>query len=173
MQLPSYEEFSKLCNENGIVISENKFLSYQNGIDHCVSLSLPTSAEKVSRLLTVLLKHLDDDEYKGSLLWLREWGIWSPDSEEVGVFIFEHLLNQSISNKYCLAFNATEFVAQKAFLSLPMLYDWDCYVIPNHWNYCIFINHHKEIKIFARTSSELERIFLALQYWDPRRIEIK
>lgn len=171
----SFQECAEWCFKRGIIVSRRGELNYEKTPIDSLTLSLPRVGLEIIALGSVLLSHLEDDNYKGSFFWLKDWDIWSPESEAVGMHLFTCQLPKeaSFSSKGGQLFETNELVEQKSLLVIPMLFQWDAYLVPSHGNYIIFVDHDGYIKLVARTASELERIFVSLASWKPIRQNVK
>ena len=98
----------------------------------------------------------DDNEefFEGALIWLRDWDIWSRGAEQVG-----HLLaygirgsgTPSIAHSPGHIFGSGEFVAARAVLTLPMLFQWDAIFAPANGRFLAILSHHGYVDLSSFT----------------------
>lgn len=98
--------------------------------------------------------------------------MWSSDIEEIGRLYVEKLsvgfnIPFNINQKTALLFSEEELLAQRAFMFLPMLFQWDAYLIPDHARYIVFISHDGFVEITSRNADTAATLKGLLKVWSP------
>jgi hypothetical protein len=114
-------------------------------------------------LLTVGL--VDDDEvnFRGSLVWLRQWEIWSESIDRIGHILLQGLYMQSGDDTHFetrpgFVFAADEFAKSHAALAVAMLFQWDAIVFPVHPDFHAHISHDGYMDVEPATSVAREAL---------------
>ena len=98
----------------------------------------------------------DESTFAGALLWLRRWEIWSPQIDEVGVQLFGNALAAAGSTGLpatpACQFGAAEFDQAYSLFSLPLLLQWDVYLVPPSAEYFIYVTHNATCFVIGRES---------------------
>ena len=174
MRLVSKTDCLNWCRQRGIGISEYDHLYYERAPIHSLVFDLPSRGLEVIGLSNVLSTNLEGEGYSGSLLWLKAWGIWSEDYEEVGLRLFERLISgpegqATLPDSPGQLFDKNESTDQRAALTVPMLFQWDAYLVPDHGRYVVFVSHDEYVDVVAKTAVELDRLFGELHAWNPTK----
>ena len=174
MKLLSKPECLDWCRERGIKVSTHEMLYYDTVRPNSLVSDLPTEGLRIIGLSNVLSRNLEGDNYPGALVWLDDYGIWSDDNEEAGVRLLSQLLSDP-QRSACFpdtrgqVFDTTEVVDQRVALIVPMLFQWDAYLVPEHGRYFVFLSHDEYVNVVAKTEDELDRLFEELHAWNPTK----
>ncbi len=162
------------CRQREISISEYDHLYYERAPIHSLVFDLPSRGLEIIGLSNVLSRNLEGDNYPGALVWLRAYGMWSEDNEEAGVRLLSRLLSDPqgsarFPDTRGQVFDTTEVVDQRVALIVPMLFQWDAYLVPDHGRYVVFVSHDEYVDVVAKTADELDRLFQELHAWNPTK----
>jgi hypothetical protein len=123
----------------GIRVDARGDLFYDSPGANCVVMDgpeTPHGATYVARVIS-MLGIQDEALFCGALLWIRDWGIGSPQLEKSGWRLIERmrmgfgeLRPLGIANGHW--FRDDEVADLAAFVLPCLVYGWDAYVIPNH-----------------------------------------
>ncbi len=126
------EEHSIALNQKGLpVIIEDKINQF----------SIPPDSGKKIALVKQQFEQFRSEEE--ILIWILEWGVWL-SSERMHIF---DRFRESYGEKRKLheieahIFNKDEYEDALSFLSLAVLFFWDCYVLNGSGNKIIFYSH--------------------------------
>lgn len=171
MKLITKQDALKWCNERGIAIREDSPHSSRLRFDcgmRAVRVGVDGSAVNIFNLAYVLLMtgvpDDDEDRFEGALVWLRDWDIWSEGIEHVGHLLLAGIRGSGLGSPSVLeapahVFGPDEFVAAKATLVLPMLFQWDALLAPVHGRFVACLSHHGHFDLFVPDiESELELV---------------
>jgi hypothetical protein len=120
----------------------------------------------------VLSTHIEGDSHPRTLFWIEEWNMWGSDVEEVGRLYAERLASAfnvpfDVDQKMALTFSEEELLPQRAFIFLPILFQWDAYMIPEHGSYFVFFCHDGFLEFGSLALETHRKLKDALQAWDP------
>ena len=174
MRLVSKPDCLNWCRQREISISEYDHLYYERVPIHSLVFDLPSRSLEIIGLSNVLSRNLEGDSYSGSLVWLRDWDIWSEDYEEVGCRLASRLFSDPrrptrFPDAPGQVFDSTELLDQRVALIVPMLFQWDAYLVPGHGKYVVFVSHDEYVDVVAKTANELDRLFQELHAWNPTK----
>lgn len=134
-------------------------ISFMDGSEHRMRIPVRGSPVEIVAMAYVLLMSgvPDDDErnFAGGLLWLQDWDIGSETTERVGLMWLRGSrcsAEPDCAIKDCPAelFEQTEFPAAQAALALPLMFQWDAYLIPVSGGYLVYCSHHGHVDIVTR-----------------------
>ena len=137
-------------------------------------IKVPNSTLQALAFSYGILTRDDSSEFQGSLLWMTDWGFWSEEIEELGVNIWKALrayygekreLNEAPGH----VLHVNEFQEQHCLFSLPVIFQWDAYLIPEPGDYMLVLSHHGVISLAANTLKRLERLERYWSSWNPKR----
>jgi len=137
-------------------------------------IKVPKNTLQALALSYAILSREDDSEFQGSLLWMTDWGFWSEELEQLGINIWKALrayygekreLNETPGH----LFHSKEFQEQHCLFSLPLIFQWDAYLIPEPGDYMLVLSHHGVISLVANTPKRLERLERYWSSWNPKR----
>jgi hypothetical protein len=172
MRLLSEAACRTWCSTRGLEVSERGYLRYPVDPFHSLVITLPKMALEAVGLANVLSRDLDRTPPRSSLLWLKGWDIWSEDYEEVGANLIRSMRfdkAQLIKDLPGQEFEPAETLDLRTFLLVPIVFQWDAYLVPDHAGYVAFVCHDGFVNILTRTGAERERIFSILEAWAPSR----
>ena len=102
-----------------------------------------------------------------SLLWMREWGMWSEDIDSLGVVYWKALRSdnrESLAEYQGHVFSNGEDQLIRALLLVPIMFQWDAHWIPGSGDAIVSIRHDGLAEIFLR-GSNADRIAESLNRW--------
>lgn len=130
------------------------------------------------RILLQDLKNSDPIYFAGALVWIRSWGFWNEDSENLGEKLITSLRRDgvgpgvpSLADAPIHLFAKDELVSAHAAVSIAMLFQWDALVVPESGDFIAHISHHLNCQIEARSNaiaSEIEDRFTSVGWLSSR-----
>lgn len=172
MQLVSSQERNDWLRHRSLSVLPKGQVHYKDSPVHKFRLKLPTDGLQLIRLTNVLSAHIEGDAHPQTLSWIEEWNMWGADIEEMGRLYVEKLsvgfgVLFNIDQKTALLFTEAELLWQRAFIFLPMLFQWDAYFVPDHGNYVLFVSHDAFVEFSSRNADTAEKLKNLLQVWHP------
>ena len=128
----------------------------------------PEPARRIALGFSLLLADVpgeEEESFDGCLVRITELGIWSPTIERVGYRWLEVLApgDDALRGTPSVLFASGELVDAQALLALPMLFDWDAYLVPASGRLLLFISHDGLVEIVAKTQAIFEATFEQLE----------
>lgn len=171
MRLLKTEGATEWCEARGIAVNPGRIpnrLGFANRDELGLRVTASREGLRAVDLANVLLRSTlggDDDEedFPGGLLWLQDWNMWSETTERVGLMLLERLrgtetLATDLRAAPAQLFAPSEFVLAHASLTLPILFQWDAYVIPPREGLFMFISHHGHVDVVSSSETLHERL---------------
>jgi hypothetical protein len=172
VKILSRQEAKNWCELRGIFADtggRRVSLRYSESQTSCLQTPLDLSAGRLVALAhSLLLQDLvepDAPDFAGVLVWFRDWDIWNESSESVGARVLECIrsgLTQGhaplLQDGPAHLFTPQEFVDAHALLSVPILFQWDAYVVPESARCFTLVSHDAYARITARTATIGSRI---------------
>lgn len=182
MKVLNLEPASGWCEERGIAstcVGKRVELQYADNGRQCVRATLTTQSPPVIAMALLLqdLAEPDPKDFGGCLVWLREWGIWNEYVERAGDRMLGTLrrgMSESnvpaISDTPAQVFGPQEFIDAQVLVTVPLIFQWDAYVVPASARCVIRISHDDYIQVDACSRTVLSRITerFRLLNWNPR-----
>jgi len=173
MRFLTREQARVWCEARSIHVSPSRFLSYGTESPKCLILSVPSKASRAIAMAGSLFPTWVPDEFRGALLWLREWGIWDEHTETTGLTALEQLRKaageeRSLGDAPGELFDANELWKMHAHFVQPLCFGWDAFLIPDQADYFVFLSHDEIICVVARTSTTLNSLKERLHDWDAK-----
>jgi hypothetical protein len=167
------ENCLKFCKDHSIEILDGKFLRFAD--QSCaIEVLIPKLTLKAMTFAYSLLKYDEEEKkFQGALLWFKDWDIWGESVEEPAMKLWQsirlaHGEKAPFIEKPGHLFGAEEFLDMHALFSLPLLFGWDMYLIPDHGDYFIFVSHDEVLYIVTRTDQIKDKFLAYLEHWDPK-----
>lgn len=172
MKILSREQAKAWCEERGIYADtggRRVSLRYAAGQASCLQASLALAPGRLVALAHgLLLQDLaepDTQDFAGALVWFRDWDIWNEASEAAGARMLE-LVRRGLAGGGTSVldegpahlFTPQEFVDAHALLTIPLMFQWDAYVVPVSARCVALASHDAYVRITARTAAILSRI---------------
>lgn len=166
MRILTDELARKWLEDRGIQTSDTRRLSFNVGKTQTVlSLRAPTTREAITALPVNIVGVLSSavDEQSGWLLWLRDFDIWSEQTEEIGWKLVDSLAESSHQpglnlNSSALLFEPDETISLKAALLVPILFQWDAYLISGDGTTFVTIDHDDHSLLSTSSDAVLREI---------------
>lgn len=172
VKILSKEQAKAWCEERGVHAdtgSRRIALRYAAVEAACLQASL---ALEPGRLIAMahglLLQDLaepDTQDFAGALVWFREWDIWNEASEAAGARVLDLVRRGLAGGDVPLLhegpahlFTPQEFVDAHALLAIPLMFQWDVYVVPASARCLALVSHDEYVRITARTAAIRSRI---------------
>lgn len=155
-------------------------LGYASDASHC--LRVPTNVAPPQLLAmahTILLQDLPEpsaEDFGGALIWLRDWNIWSETFERAGRRLVEIVRAGLVDTEVgtmemtpAYLFGPQELVDAQLLSTLPLLFQWDAYVISASGRCYASISHHGHLTMLAANAAILARIYERFESvnWHP------
>jgi len=141
-------------------------------------LPLPKEPHRLPYLVLSLLdvKVDESDEVDGDehLLWMRSWDMWPKLVTSIGLVQFEALrkglgISESISERPAVLFSHAEIKGLISCALVPLVFGWDCYIIPCSADYITFLSHDEHVEVSAKSDEVQSRLINELGRWNPSR----
>jgi hypothetical protein len=172
METLSEVQAAAWCRDRGMdfppAIDCSMFVT-DTGRARCIRTVLPKESSRLIAMAHALLlqglPEPDADDFSGALVWLCEWNIWSEASDAAGVRMLEMVRKGIVGTSTAPLgdapahlFGPHEFRDAHIVLLIPLLFQWDVYLIPGSANYVAFASHDGVVDLFSRSDAVLERI---------------
>ncbi len=171
MRVMDTSEARRWCENRGIIVrmdGDVPTISH-SAKSRRVSVDAPPAVARSAALLRALmLVGADNDvetSFEGGLLWFREWTIWSPALDRLGMYIVDALRgNRGQLDAYpAQEFGAGELLQAHAAVLQPVLFQWDAYFVPSSAAYVIFISHESAIEVDASDEDTVDDVLVRLK----------
>ena len=112
--------------------------------------------------VVVMTGLVDDNEanFEGGLLWLVDWDFGSETTDRVGLKLLRSIRDTTteLLEKPGHLFGASDFVEANTIVSLPGLFQWDAFFIPESGSPLVFISHEGYVVLSCREQLEYKRL---------------
>ena len=110
----------------------------------------------LGRSMAYMFSRLPGDH---SLLWLREWDIWSPELELMGQALIRHVrlsygIDQTFEDCPGMLFSKSEIHLLGGILAVLVIWQWDAYLISERGHMLCEFSHEETIRIQADPALE-------------------
>ncbi len=135
-------------------------------------LSIPLETPSAVCLAGDLLRFEDETSFYGGFFWLTNWDIGTPLIERCGLKMIERMRSgfgatASIDNAPGHLFRTDEIVDLHAFITIPMIFQWDAYYVPNGSRYFAYIRSNSSLYIVTQDETLHNQLLLHLKGWNP------
>ncbi|MDH4043567.1 MAG: hypothetical protein OEW17_09505 [Gemmatimonadota bacterium] len=149
----------KWCAEQGLRRTGDlpaSRIDFPGGAGHRLRVLVAGSATEVIGLCYALMMTAvpDDEEekFRGGLVWLQDWDIWSATTERVGHLLLTAVRGPTpeaanVRARPANLFEPEEFVQAHTILSLALLFQWDAHYVPLVGGFYAFLSHHGHIEV--------------------------
>jgi len=177
MKTLSINQAQTWCAERGLGLDGFGNPYFQRGGMRGLELKIP---EKPSAFVPLILALLDatvdeTDLPSGAehLMWLRDWSIWGNLSTSVGLELFNHLrfgygLIDTADETPAILFAESEISSLISFSLVPLVFGWDCYILPASAKHFAFISHDEWIGVSSVDEATETKMLSRLSHWGPR-----
>ena len=161
MKVLTDEAAREWLQKRDICLSDAGRLSFGDKKPAVSPLAAPRTRERVVSLPTNLVGILDSDmEW---LLWLRDFDIWSTETEEIGWELIDALSRGEDQPKLALnsrafLFAPNEKVLLKAALVVPLMFRWDAYLVNGDGETFVTIDHDDHNSISTTSAKVTQAI---------------
>ena len=104
--------------------------------------------------LMQILESVFSPEMPGSLLWMRDWGIWSEATEEVGIAFWKKFRPEegrdSLLEYPGHLLSEADLESLRALLLLPIIFQWDAQWFSSNGESIISIKHDGLLEVMVR-----------------------
>lgn len=126
-----------------------------------VPLYSPATREAVTALAVNMVGLLDTGS--GWLLWIRDFSIWSDDTDELGwnmIDAFAQIARQPKLDidSSAMLFEPDEMLLLKTILVVPILFVWDAYLVNGDGNTFVRLDHDDHNSISTKQPSVVQEI---------------
>src|SRR5581483_2927555 len=166
----SIDDCQAWCNRRGVAASKKQHLDFI-GDSHLVELALPRIGRDCVGLSNILSTQLEGDHHPETLLWLTEYGMWSDSYETVGIKLWTQMFRgygyqqESIRPTEGLLFAEAETDDQRAFLSIPLILQWDAALVPVHGKYLVRMTHHGQVQFKTKDDALAKSFADIVEAW--------
>jgi hypothetical protein len=144
-----------------------------------IRLGIPKEPHRMSymilSLLDVQVDELDEVGGVEHLLWMRSWEMWPQLPTSIGLEFFNGLrkgygIEEPLVEKPAILFSGTEMTRLISCALAPLVFGWDCYIIPCTAEYFVRISHDRFVDVSAKNEAVRLRLMVELQSWGPELI---
>lgn len=172
MKFLTTEQARAWCQDCGLRVTADHYLSYETGASYCFTLGL---GDKPSRLITLadyLIPTWKELSFEGALLWIRARGIWDDFSENTGAMILQQMRlgsgrTEPIEMTPAHLFEPDEIFKMHSYFMIPLLFGWDAFLIPRGRDYFIFVSHDGVAEVVSRSTETLQQVRTRVTKWNP------
>lgn len=167
----SFDFYKDLGDEYIHYDNQGPFFSHAEAA--CIDLEYPSKLEQLpffARCLATI--GYDYWDFRGALIWFREWGVWNEQDEGIGYRVIERMhlaAGQPMSFEVATGhqFRADELTDAIGMLMQPMIFCWDSFYLPQ-WSYgtnefFLFVSHDSFVCLVTRTKVFHDRVFEQMQ----------
>lgn len=154
--------------EHGLDVPEPDGLSRTLAEQGWAGVSFSTKGSAAQQLLLAYflvseLNQLDDESaFAGGLLRLSRWDIGSDVTDAPGIYLARSVWAPSTNDAKILPqaqlFEAGDFVAAQACVSLPILFEWDAHYVPASGTFIARISHEGFVEVVSEYADMLQRV---------------
>lgn len=179
MPLLSDEEASTWCHDRGVLTDGPQLsvrLGFPSNTAKRIRIRLPDDCIATVGLGYVLLlseiPNYEEKNFRGGLVWLRRWAIWSESIDRVGYALLDGIRATSghiseLDSAPAQLFKDGELVHAHAALSLPMLFQWDAHYVPATGEFIVFVSHEGHADIISGDERVHATMLQRLHDWSP------
>lgn len=172
------QEASAWCIERAVSVRSHSrpCLSFGRQEHYCAQMLLPHDAPRLVSLgqamLTTFIGDDDRRKFDGSMLWITRWDIWSESIEQVGYSLVENtrranLVTSALADAPATLFEPDEELAARVALVLPLVFQWDAYVIPSSGRHFFFSSHDGVLYAVVRNRLDLKQMISRFSSFTP------
>jgi hypothetical protein len=171
------EEAKVWCTERGLRIDESGCPHFPDRSKNNVWFVLPNGAHRLPYMVLALMdaEVNDLDEVTGTehLLWITERGIWQNWIESTGLEHFEALRKgfgvfDGLDEKPATVFSDSELRSLIGCAVVPLIYGWDCYIIPSAAQHFAFLSHDEYAGVSTIDDATAARFMDDLKGWGAK-----
>jgi hypothetical protein len=173
MKFMTIDESKQWCHKRAIQVTASRFLTFGAGPSKSLLFPIPNKSSRVIAMAGCLVPTWTANDFRGALLWFREWGIWDDHSETTGMTTLKQMRHAAGENRPLEVvpahlFEAGELWEMHAHLLLPLHFGWDAFLVPEPAECFFYISHDEVVSAVAKTSSVLDNLRAQLVVWDPK-----
>jgi hypothetical protein len=170
MKLLAEREVEHWCMERGMEVSSSGRVMFKDQSHRVMAVVRPPESPRRVALAYALLSldcsAGDEADFKGCLLRITNMDIWSPALDRAGQRLLEAFLPNARSDAYLSWwFTPDEFVGAHALLTLPLLFEWDAYLVSGSAHLAVYISHDGPVEISTKMQPVLENTAERLEEW--------
>jgi hypothetical protein len=157
------------CTSQGLDASgltPSSKLQFRHPIPRRIRIPAPVGLHAITLALTLLVSDVNDGlsiDFRGGLVWLADWNIWSESTEAVGMALLEATRISANAPPADTApaqlFEPGEMVGAQIALGLPLLFGWDAYFVPLDLSFIVFVSHHEFADVVPAADSTFDGLF--------------
>jgi hypothetical protein len=172
MKTITKEQSIAWCQRRAIAVTREDYPYFPENRS-CIAIELPEKPYQLVALANSLLPYSETVPFRGALLWIRQWGVWSELVERAGVRVMEvmrliHGETKPFAEAPGNVFDENELVDLQVCFVQPLLIGWDAFLVPESGNYLVATSHDETTCVLARTTEIHKRMLSELQVWNPR-----
>jgi hypothetical protein len=167
------DSFRRFPRNSEYVHCDDEGLFFTNPESTCIELKYPSTLERLPFFASLLAQiGYEPQDFQGSLIWIKQWGIWNLADEGVGYEIVEQMHTaagqpQSFEVGTGHSFRADEFHKSVGMLLQPMIFGWDAYYL-GCWSYgtdqfFLHVSHDSYVSLVTRTHEFHQKVFAILE----------
>jgi hypothetical protein len=168
MQLLDSSEAARWCGDRGITFTHDwpHRLAITGGHPLGIHVMVPEPGLQAvfmaHRLVTAGASETPEENFRGALLWLQDWGIWNESMDGTGEALLDGLRgNHPLAADWKAApaqlYSQEELAGARAAAFVPLMFQWDAYLVPASGDIVYSISHHGLVEFRFRHAADFER----------------
>jgi len=169
MQLLSEDQAREWCETRGMDVQTGCpfAIRFRDAGAPSVRIAAPREGLGILSLTALLLAPWAagpaEEAFPGGLVWLRDWDIWSEATERVGHALLRgvrapHPRAGDVAGLPAHRLDAAEGTEARALLTLPLLFQWDAWLVPESADLAVFLSHDGFVRITAASPGAHDRV---------------
>ncbi len=172
MNILDRSQLKQWCEDHRVKLKDDLRPILESWRAGSLRLLIPEKASSAVAICYALLAYDEEDRaYDGGVFWVAQRGIWSEQSESVGIRLIRGLrsedeLDENQSPGHLL--KADELVDAHSFLVVAVIFGWDTYFVTSDGSRIIEVSHDGFIDLHVTSRPDLMRAHQLLGVWKPR-----
>ena len=114
----------------------------------------------------------DEAHFEGALVWLQRWELWSESIDRMGYALIgglrgERAESAGLDQRPAQLFGPEEFVQASACLLIPLIFQWDAFLIPSNGRMVVFMSHEERLEVMCVRDEERMELVERFRSWAP------
>jgi hypothetical protein len=177
MKCLTTEEVKAWCDAHGLEVATNRYLNHREcESSHSFTIVPEGKPYQVVGMAALLVPPWEGVPFEGALLWIRERGIWSDFSENTADMIVKQMrlavgIREPLETSPGHLFGPDEVYEMYSFLTVPVVFGWDAFLIPESMDYFVFFSHDEYVRVECRTEEIYKKLLRLVKEWNPREVK--
>ncbi len=177
MNLMSDAQAVSWCDDHGLMTDgavASSRIRFRHSPSTRIRIQLPSDAAATVGLAYTLMMtsvgEYEERNFAGALIWLQRWEIWSEQIDRAGYVLLDGIRAASgrsieMGSAPAHLFASNEFASAHACLALPMLFQWDAYLVPPGGDFLAFVSHERHIDLVTRDPQNHAALLRRFREW--------